>query len=382
MILNNELEYDVLYDRAIKYRDLYNNSPDIHMSVNSSTANIVECNLTACKKLEYKKEELIGKPIFSLIQEENLPSAIKAFKNFKTTGRVENVEIIMVSKSGKLIYLLLNTEAIRDKEGNILYSNSCLRDISKIKLLEKELETSNQLLEKRVLQRTKELENKNKELEQFAYIASHDLKEPLNTIVGFSELLISNNQKDISENNLMYINYILDSSKRMTNLVDDILNYSKLDQLKNIEPVNCNDIINSIVNDLSSTISYNKAQINFCNLPLLKGYKTGIRLLFQNLISNSLKFKKDNDAPIINITHTDHQNYYEFCVEDNGIGISKKNQKNIFEIFNRVHSNNNIKGTGIGLAHCKKIIQLHKGKIWVESKEGVGSKFYFTINKF
>ena len=382
MILNNELEYDVLYERAIKYRDLYNNSPDIHISVSASTANIVECNLTACKKLEYNKEELIGKPIFSLLHEKSVPVAMNLFKNFKTTGKVENVEVNMVSKSGKIIYLLLNTEAIRDKNGNILYSNSCLRDISKIKLLEKELEISNQLLEKRVLQRTKELENKNKELEQFAYITSHDLKEPLSTIIGFSELLISNNQKELNDNSLMYINYILESSKRMTNLINDILNYSKLDQLKKIDSINCNDIIKSILNDLSSIISSNKAQVNFYNLPILKGYKTGIRLLLQNLISNSLKFKKDNLAPIINITHTEHQNYYEFCIEDNGIGISINNQKNIFEIFNRVHSNNNIKGTGIGLAHCKKIIQLHEGKIWVESKEGMGSKFYFTINKF
>ena len=383
MILNKELDYNVLYDRAIKYRDLYNNSPDLHISVSASTANIVECNLTASKKLEYTKEELIGKPIFSIIHKKSLPVAMNLFKNFKTTGRVENVEINMLSKSGKIIYLLLNTEAIRDKDGNILYSNSCLRDISKIKLLEKELEISNHLLEKRVIQRTKELENKNKELEQFAYITSHDLKEPLSTIIGFSELLLTEeNRNTLNKNQLTYLEYILETSTRMSNVISNILEYTKLNEIKKLESIDCNTTIKNLIIDLNSKIKLNNVKINYSNLPVIKGVEVAIKLIFQNLISNSLKFKKDNTPIIIDISYYEHLNHHQFCVSDNGIGIANDLQKGIFTIYKKNHINDAIDGSGIGLAHCKKIVNLHEGKIWVESELGKGAKFYFTIKKF
>ncbi|WP_452224798.1 YfiR/HmsC family protein [Lacinutrix chionoecetis] len=228
------------------------------------------------------------------------------------------------------------------------------------------------------------LEAKNNELEQFAYIASHDLKEPLITISSLIELLVEEYEKTFDEEGKTTLSYIQESSNRMQKLIDAILQYSRLGKSKNIEAVNCNTIIDTLQHDLKHVIDRTNTKIIVNSLPVVSGAALELRLLFQNLISNGIKFTKKETKPVITIdcNETTDKNlgeYWQFSIKDNGIGIPEKHKERIFSIFQRLHSREEYEGTGIGLAHCKKIVEAHGGRIWLESVEGKGTTFYFTI---
>lgn len=251
--------------------------------------------------------------------------------------------------------------------------------------LNKKLEEKNAAIHKQ----SKTLEAKNNELEQFAYIASHDLQEPLNTITSFIGLIKEDHEKHFNEIAMESMNYIVDASSRMKKLIDSILDYSRLGRTKNYTIVNTKKIILEIKADLKTVIDKKNAQITFNNLPKIKGTNTELRLLFQNLISNGIKFSKPNvspkifiDSKLITSTNNVAEKIWEFSVNDNGIGIPKKHEKRIFHIFQRLHSKEKYEGTGIGLAHCKKIVESHGGTIWISSEVNKGTTFYFTIPHF
>lgn len=252
---------------------------------------------------------------------------------------------------------------------------------SKLKLT-KILEAQNESIEKQ----SKALEFKNKELEQFAYITSHDLKEPLITITGMINLFIDDYGKKLDETGKMTLNFINESSERMRNLIDSLLEYSKLGRTQEAKDINTNILIESLKNDLNNVIVRTNATVTAKNLPVIKGTEFEIRLLFQNLISNGIKFIDAKTKPNILIDCKknidpihEHQGVYEFSIKDNGIGIEEKHKERIFSIFQRLHSREEYEGTGIGLAHCKKIIEAHGGSIWLTSQLGKGTTFYFTI---
>jgi light-regulated signal transduction histidine kinase (bacteriophytochrome) len=224
-----------------------------------------------------------------------------------------------------------------------------------------------------------ELEKKNKELEQFAYIASHDLQEPLRTTSSFVELLRKQYQGKFDERADKYFNYILESSDRMKLLIRNLLDYSRIGNKKELEQVDCNKTLKDVLDDLGAAIDDAKADIQYKPLPVINGYPTELKQLFQNLIINAVKFRKKGATPQINISVQKINGTWQFSFEDNGIGIEKKNSEKIFNIFQRLHTKAEYDGTGIGLSHCKKIVELHKGKIWVESTFGEGSTFHFTL---
>jgi len=225
----------------------------------------------------------------------------------------------------------------------------------------------------------KKLQNQNKELEQFTYIASHDLQEPLRSLISFSELLEKEFIGKLGENGEFYINFISKSSKRMQLLVKGLLDYSRIGREKNLVEIDCNQIMKDVLSDMIITIKESNAEITVSDLPQLKGYETEIRQLFQNLVSNALKFRKKDVAPKIEIFAQKREDDWLFSVQDNGIGIEENNKQKLFVIFKRFNNREEYEGTGIGLAHCKKIVELHGGTIWADSKFGEGSTFYFTI---
>jgi len=224
-----------------------------------------------------------------------------------------------------------------------------------------------------------DLERKNKELEQFAYIASHDLQEPLRTTSSFVQLIQKQYHGKLDEKADRYFNYILDASDRMRLLIKNLLDYSRIGNKKEIEQVDCNKTLHQVLADLGAAINDAKADIQHHPLPVISGYPTEIKQLFQNLIINAIKFQKKGVAPKIKISVQQIKNKWEFAFEDNGIGIEKKHSEKIFNIFQRLHTRTEYEGSGIGLSHCKKIVELHKGEIWVESTFGEGSTFNFTL---
>ena len=223
--------------------------------------------------------------------------------------------------------------------------------------------------------------NMNAELEQLAYIASHDLQEPLRTLTGFVDLFCKQYSNRLDETGEKYMAYITDAVNRMRSLITGLLEYSRIGKSSQIKEVDCNKLVGQLIRDLDTAIREKNAQVTVAKLPVVRAYEVELSALFQNLILNALKFSKKNSQPVIHIGGGDGRKDWLFYVEDNGIGIDPKFHENIFKLYQRLHSREEYPGSGIGLTHCKKIAELHGGHIWVESAPGEGSKFYFTITK-
>ncbi|WP_276484923.1 sensor histidine kinase [Paraflavitalea pollutisoli] len=250
---------------------------------------------------------------------------------------------------------------------------------ARLSQMTEEIQEANVGLEKKVQQRTAELERKNKELEQFAYVASHDLQEPLRTTTGFVEALRKQYRGRIDEHADRYLDYIAQSADRMKTLIKDLLDYSRIGREMQFVPVNCKAVLTEVLADLDTVIRENQAVITVGELPVVHAFPTEIKLLFQNLISNSIKFRRPGISPAIQVDVEPGNGCWKFWVKDNGIGMDPSYQDRIFIIFQRLHNRQEYEGSGIGLAHCKKIVELHGGKIWVESSPGNGCTFFFTI---
>jgi signal transduction histidine kinase len=226
------------------------------------------------------------------------------------------------------------------------------------------------------------LQRSNRSLEQFAYVASHDLQEPLRTVTNYVQLLQRRYGEKLDEDADEFIFFAVDATRRMQNLIQSLLKFSRVssDNLKRIE-IDLNDIMDNVASNLEINIKENNAVINYPMLPEIMGDRTMITQLFQNLIGNSIKYRNEAD-PVITIDSERSDNVWQFSVKDNGIGIPDKYQERVFTIFNRVNAQEGApQGSGIGLAICKRIAMNHGGELWLESKEGEGSTFYFTIAK-
>ncbi|WP_108803866.1 YfiR/HmsC family protein [Aquimarina sp. Aq107] len=250
------------------------------------------------------------------------------------------------------------------------------------KRLNAALETKN----KEIHEQSLVLESKNKELEQFAYIASHDLQEPLNTISSFIGLISEDYGDSFDDIGKESLNFIKNASIRMKKLIDSLLEYSRLGRTRDFIKVDMNTVLVELKGDFTNILERTNAKIYSKKLPVVKGNPVELRLLLQNLVSNGIKFIEEDTIPEIHVEAIKKERkdepskrYWEFSVKDNGIGIPKIHQDRIFAIFQRLHSREKYQGTGIGLAHCKKIVESHNGEIWLESTEGKGTTFYFTI---
>jgi signal transduction histidine kinase len=227
---------------------------------------------------------------------------------------------------------------------------------------------------------TDQLIRSNKELGHYAYIASHDLQEPLRTISNYVGLFQRKYKGSLDTHADEYLGYIAGATRRMQTLIKDLLDYSVIGNNKETIKVDCNKLLAEVLKDLSAAIEECGAEIRTDKLPLINGFGE-LKLLFQNLISNAIKYRKADERLRIYMTAKMNENEWLFAIKDNGIGIEKIYQDRIFIIFQKLHTQTEYAGTGIGLAHCKKIVELHGGKIWVSSEFGKGSTFYFTIPK-
>jgi len=226
------------------------------------------------------------------------------------------------------------------------------------------------------------LQIKNTELEQFAYATAHDLQEPLSTINGYCKVLTKTCADKLNVTEKEYFSYMIDASTRMRKQIDGLLKHSRIGEKRQMKRVNMNNLLANVLLDLKSSIDCSNALIISHDLPKIYGYATELHLLLLNLIGNALKFTKPSIKPTIEIGVCETKTHYcTFYVKDNGIGVSKENIKKIFNLFARLNKRSEFDGTGIGLAHCKKIVLLHQGEIAVQSELGKGSTFSFTIKK-
>jgi PAS domain S-box-containing protein len=252
------------------------------------------------------------------------------------------------------------------------------KDITDRKRTDIRLREMNETLQKH----SKELAISNAELEQFAYVASHDLQEPLRMVTSFMTQLEKKYGDVVDDKGRQYIHFAVDGAKRMRQIILDLLDFSRVGRTEDdLEEVDFNKLINEILALHRRQIEELKATIIFKDLPKFQNYKTPMRQVFQNLISNSLKYHKAGEPPVIEIACKENAANYQFSVKDNGIGIASEYFDRIFIIFQRLHNKDEYSGTGMGLAIAKKIIENLGGKIWVKSEEGKGSAFYFTLLK-
>jgi signal transduction histidine kinase len=275
------------------------------------------------------------------------------------------LEVLYTKKSGETFDAVLFYDVIEIDAKK--YSITSYLDVSEQKKAEKKIKAY-----------AVELERKNKEIEQFAYVSSHDLQEPLRSVTNFSSLLAGRLEAHPDKAVHDYMGYITGGVQRMSQLIFDLLEYSRLDNDVVKTKVDCNQLVNEVLAAMSASIKERGAVVQVSALPVVEGY-FHLRSLFQNLLSNALKFQQPGTQPLISISAVTKGKEHLFSIKDNGIGIEKEYHERIFIIFQRLHSRREFPGTGIGLAQCRKIVELHGGKIWFESEPGEGSIFYFTL---
>jgi signal transduction histidine kinase len=258
-----------------------------------------------------------------------------------------------------------------------------VKEKNKVEATASTLIKTNSHLEQEILEREKierSLRESNQMLRQFAYVASHDMKEPLRTIGNFSGLLAHKLKGKLSENEAEYLDFITDGVGRMSTLVDDLLKYAQLSNPMTYEEVNLNNTVFLISHSLKNLLDRKNVKLTIGQLPTLTANPSQVQQLFQNLMSNGIKFNNKSN-PEIQIDCTEDETAYTFSVRDNGIGIPVEDQQRIWMIFQRLHSRAKFEGTGIGLAVVQKIVNNHQGNIWLESVENEGTTFFFTILK-
>lgn len=226
-----------------------------------------------------------------------------------------------------------------------------------------------------------ELESKNHELQAFSYITSHDLQEPLKTISGFSELLTENYSERLDDNGRKILHYISESAEKSSDMIRDLLFYTQVGQKRIIESVDCNSLLDEIQTSHKKLINESGTTIQSNNLPTIEGFKAELKVLFQNLLTNAIKYRKIDTPQQLSINYVNNTNHHLFTFSDKGIGIAKAYHQKIFLIFKRIAGDTDRSGTGIGLAMCKKIAETHGGSIWVTSSLGEGSIFHVSLPK-
>jgi len=320
--------------------------------------------------LGYKDEELPNSPetINMLMHPSDLPDTYALLgKHLDSNGKIPfEIEVRYKHKNGSIVWVICSGNIVqRDENGKPIEMIGCHLDNTELKKAEG------------IQKYAKELERKNTEMEQFAYVASHDLQEPLNTIQGFINLLRLKNSPDAEVT--QYLGYISQGASRMSSLIKGLLEYSRIGKETLMTKVNCKAILDEVKADLNLSIKECNAKIEVGDLPSVMGYEIELRILFQNLLSNALKFR-GTEPPVISISCVNEGEHWTFLVGDNGIGIDPAFNEKIFKLYQRLHTRGEYQGYGLGLAQCHKIVtELHNGRIWVEQNKPKGSVFCLTI---
>jgi len=374
---------------------------------------VIMINEATCRLVNRSESEILKYPAGNF-----LISGKEEFKNFKEKllkgGAIENLEMGLKNKEGKVIPISISGASLKGLDGRVTGAILIARDISEHKRLLEELSIARKNLEEKVerleksdkamlfmvedlnktteelkLARNKleekiaEVERINKELDDFTYIVSHDLKEPLRGVKAFTKLLSEDYSEKLDKGAKDYIGTISDSSSRMTKLIEDLLNLSRIGRIGSVEPdVDLNALLLDVKEDLAYSLEEKHVDLKLAkDFPKVTCDRVRIREVFTNLISNAIKYSKKDVRPAIEVGYSKKDGFYEFFVKDNGIGIEKDYYDRVFQIFQRLHAKGEHEGTGAGLTIVKKIIENHGGKIWVESKVDKGSTFYFTIKE-
>ncbi|TDK47272.1 PAS domain-containing protein [Algoriphagus formosus] len=393
-ILDQDLMISTVWDETDRYwaeQTLKKSNERFHLATEAITDAIFDWNILG-KKIFWGKgyHHLFGYPEEmqyvpegfweSCVHPDDLPQILEDIQKARKDPNAKKWEgnYRFKKADGTYAFVKEQTSIQRDKTGKAIRIVGALQDISQRKRYEESLKTLNQQL----MISNRELEVSNKELEQFAYVASHDLQEPLRMISSFLGLIEKKYDEVLDEKGRQYISFAVEGAKRMRSIILDLLDFSRLKEASESKKwIPMSQIMEEVLLLNKKLIRDSGAKIVATALPTVYGQESGLIQLFNNLISNAIKYRKEEEKPKIKITAEEHENHWQFTVADNGIGIDPKYLDKIFIIFQRLHGREQYPGSGIGLSICKKITEIHGGKIWVESTLGEGSTFHFTLQK-
>lgn len=330
----------------------------------------------------WKHETALGwniEEVITLVQEDTGAKIENPVTHALRTAAIVGLEnhTLLISKDGRHIPIDDNASPVRDANGNILGAVLVFRDISQQRTAEKTLSEAHRQL----TERAAELARSNEDLSQFAHVASHDLRSPLRTIIQLSQLLQRNHGEKLADDGRKLLNYVVAAGERMAELIEDLLSYARASaqDAQPASPVDANGQFEIAQENLKALITESGAVITHDVLPVISIKATSLVQIFQNLIGNAIRYRRQ-ELPRIHIAAHDEGTVWQFSCKDNGLGIPPEYQTLIFEPFKRLHGSER-PGSGIGLSVCKRIIERHKGKIWVESQVNEGSTFFFTVPK-
>jgi PAS domain S-box-containing protein len=314
------------------------------------------------------RDEILGRKATEFVAAYDLERALASMRGILPNGTVSGVEYDALRADGSEYPCEASASVLKDASGGPIGIIGVVRDVTERKQREREL--------KRVMAK---LERSNKELEQFAYVASHDLQEPLRMVASYTELLAERYKGRLDEKADRFINYAVDGATRMQRQINDLLTYSRVaTRGKPFTEVDCNKALAKALANLQAAIDESGAIVTSDELPTLRGDGSQMVQLFQNLIGNAIKFHTEQ-APRVHVSAREQESKWVFSVWDNGIGIERQYVERIFAMFQRLNKRSQYPGTGIGLALCKRIVERHGGNIWVESALGEWSEFYFCL---
>jgi len=330
-------------------------------------------------------EEAAGKTDFDFFSDEHAKQAYEGEQKILQTGKpLKSIEEKETWPDGRETWVSTTKAPLLDIHGNIAGTFGISRDITDRKLIEEAFKKAKAELDKKAKElaiSNEALTKSNQELEQFAYVASHDLQEPLRMISSYLSLITRRYSDKLEKDGKEFIDYAVDGAKRMQVMINDLLQYSRVTTKgKAFEKTNMEDVLEKVLMNLKIAIEESSGVINHDKLPDIIADRVQMERLLQNLLGNAIKYRGDR-KPKVHVSVKRKKGEYVFMIEDNGIGIEEEYREKIFGIFQRLHTREEYQGTGIGLAVCKKIVERHGGKIWIDGKFNEGSTFYFTIPK-
>jgi PAS domain S-box-containing protein len=322
---------------------------------------IIEVNDEVQRTFGWSRDELVGKLTLTALPPESQARFEDIVQRCLRGEAVRNFEFEVPDKYGKRIAVLATASLLTGESGEPLGIAQVVKDISELK------------------QTAQELQRSNRELEHFAAVVAHDLQQPLSTVKGYCDLLERHHHAEFSEQALAFLHSATSGIRQAQTLVGDLLSYACLDrQAKPAAPVMCSDAVNRALANLQSSIAEHGAEITFSDLPVVLCDSSQLVQLFENLLGNAIKYRGD-ESPKVEVSAEREGENWILCVADNGIGIDSAHHGQVFDIFSRLHPKDKYPGTGIGLAICRKIVERHGGRIWVESEPGSGSHFFFRL---
>ena len=344
-------------------------SPMVITDYNRPDNPIIYSNQAFLDLSGYTMAEVIGRNCRFLQRNDTKQASVRVLHDAVQNGTDARAIVKNYTKDGKVFYNDLLISPIRGKDGTVTHFLGMQLDI-----------TDRTQAEQHLTKKSNELEEANRELEQFTFAASHDLQEPLRMVSSYLQLLAKRYGNGLDEDATAFLNFATEGAERMQTLINDLLSLSRVTSGEDrYRMCDMNEVAKRALDNLKISIRESDAQIQYSGLPTLPVDASQMTQLLQNLLSNAIKYRQKSVKPVISITAKRGRGTYTFSVTDNGIGIAQQHFDRIFVVFQRLHTRSEYTGTGIGLAICLRIVERHGGKIWVESEPGKGSSFKFTL---